>query len=116
VVLGIVPEAEHPGFEVFEIKPHPGGTLSHAAGSYDSARGRIEVRWRREKGRYELHAVVPPCSTARVWVRTDEPAEVAVDSASGADRLEEREGFAVYRVAPGAHRFSAPLGLVGKGR
>jgi len=56
-VLGIVPDEEHPGYEEFDIKPYPGGSLSCARGSYDSIRGRISVERKWEADRYAMEAL-----------------------------------------------------------
>ena len=69
-VLGIRPDPTGPGFKKFILAPQPDlatGSTS-AQGSYDSSYGRIVSDWACENGRFSLQAVVPPNTTATVFV------------------------------------------------
>ncbi len=66
-ILGIQPDAKHPGFRHFFIRPTP-LDLTWAKGHYDSLYGRIESSWRNEGGRFMLEVKVPPNTTATVFL------------------------------------------------
>ena len=53
------------GRHVF-VRPRPGGGLTHAKASFDSAHGRIETEWKLEGRRFRLELMVPPGSSATV--------------------------------------------------
>ncbi|WP_193103632.1 alpha-L-rhamnosidase [Brachybacterium sp. FME24] len=58
VVLGIRPA--EPGYRRLRIQPTPGPGIDWAKGAYDSAAGRIEVEWSRDRdGAFTLAATVP---------------------------------------------------------
>jgi alpha-L-rhamnosidase len=65
-LLGINPLA--PGFEKIQVKPQPAGDLTWAKGSYESVRGKIVSDWKIEGGKFVLNVVIPPNTTAEIWV------------------------------------------------
>ncbi len=48
-----------PGYKKIEIRPLPGGSLTHACAAYDSPAGRIVSDWKIENGRFLLKATIP---------------------------------------------------------
>jgi alpha-L-rhamnosidase len=112
-VLGIDQEAGSAGFGRLLLRPHPGGSLDWARGSYQSVRGRIRAGWRQERGRFTYWAELPPNVTATVRIPSRHAAEVR-DAAGnppaglagypGARNAQE----AVFEVGSGAHEFSGP--------
>jgi alpha-L-rhamnosidase len=112
-LLGIDQEPGTAGFGQLLLRPHPGGSLDWARGSYQSVRGRIRAGWRQERGRFTYWAELPPNVTATVRIASDQPAEVrdaagnppsAIASFPGADGTQE----AVFGVGSGTHEFSGP--------
>ncbi|MGH9104431.1 MAG: glycoside hydrolase family 78 protein, partial [Acidimicrobiales bacterium] len=75
-VLGIELAPDAAGFDRLALRPHPGGSLSYARGSFQSARGMISSSWVREGGRFRLDVELPPNVTASVHVPSAEPEEV----------------------------------------
>jgi alpha-L-rhamnosidase len=65
-VAGIQLPGDGPGYRRFAIRPRPGGGINWAEAVHDSPYGRIESSWRVEGGRFQLHAVVPSGTIARV--------------------------------------------------
>jgi alpha-L-rhamnosidase len=57
-----------PGFSKIIIKPQPGNGLTWAKGAYQSIRGEIISEWRKENGSFSLHVVIPPNTTATIYV------------------------------------------------
>ncbi len=112
-LLGIDQEPGTAGFGRLLLRPHPGGSLDWARGSYRSVRGAISVGWKRDRGRFTYWAELPPNVTATVCVPSRDAAEVrdaagnppaSLASFPGARDAQE----AVFRVGSGAHEFSGP--------
>ncbi|GAA4991146.1 glycoside hydrolase family 78 protein [Yinghuangia aomiensis] len=57
---------DSPAYRRFVVQPVPGGGLTWAEASLDSAHGTIATRWERDADRFTLDVTVPPGSTARV--------------------------------------------------
>jgi alpha-L-rhamnosidase len=112
-LLGIDQQPGTAGFGQLLLRPHPGGALSWARGSYQSARGRVSTGWQQDHGRLTYWADLPPNVTATVRIPSDQAAEVrdaagnppsALASFPGARNARE----AVFQVGSGAHEFSGP--------
>ncbi len=111
-LAGIGGDPAGPGFQRIIIKPQPVGDLTWARASYDSIRGRIVSEWRKESGRFTLRVVIPPNTTATVFV----PATSAAAVRESGRNLEKAEGVrflrmdgdcAVLAVESGEYRFAA---------
>ncbi len=112
-LLGIDQEPGTAGFGRLLLRPHPGGSLDWARGSYRSARGTISAGWKRNRGRFTYRAELPPNVTATVRIPSSHAAEVrdaagnppaSLASFPGAQDAQE----AVFQVGSGAHEFSGP--------
>ena len=55
----------------FRIAPRPGGDLTWAEATHDSAYGRIESSWRITRDEFELDVTVPPGTSAEVVLPDD---------------------------------------------
>ncbi len=113
-VLGIRPDPAGPGFKKFILAPQPDPTsgLTSARGSYDSLHGRIVSDWLCENGRFTLHAVIPPNTTATIFVPAKDAAGVTESSeqankAEGVKFLRMENSIAVYAVESGDYRFQS---------
>ena len=62
--------ALEPGYAFIELKPYPIKGLDYVNCSYNSVSGRIESNWRREGDRFEWDIVIPPNTTAEVYLPT----------------------------------------------
>ncbi|NQX45082.1 family 78 glycoside hydrolase catalytic domain [Paenibacillus tritici] len=67
-VAGIEQMEDYPGYKQFLIQPHPGGGLTSAAAGLESMYGKIRSEWTIASGRIELIAVVPPNTSATVYL------------------------------------------------
>jgi alpha-L-rhamnosidase len=113
-LLGIDQEPGTVGFGRLLLRPHPGGSLSWARGSYRSVRGPVRTGWQRVDGRFTFQVELPPNVTASVRIpsaRADEVRDAAgnppasLASFPGAPNARE----AVFQVGSGAHEFSGPV-------
>ncbi|MBF8190329.1 glycoside hydrolase family 78 protein [Nonomuraea sp. K274] len=79
-VAGLAPAA--PGYRRLLVRPRPGGGLTHARAAHVTPYGRAEVSWERTGDRLEVHLLVPPNTTAEVYL----PAEPERPVQAGAGR------------------------------
>ena len=112
-MLGIEPAPDTAGFGRLVLRPHPGGSLTWARGSYRSVRGLITSEWRLDGDSFVLRVGLPPNVTASVRVPSADPGAVrdgagrppaALDVFPGAAGARE----AVFEVGSGSHEFSGP--------
>jgi alpha-L-rhamnosidase len=112
-ILGIDQAPGTAGFGRLLLRPHPGGSLDRAGGSYESVRGLIRAGWERAGGRFSYRVEVPPNARASVHVPSAAAAEVR-DAAGGppasVGAFPGLQGVseAVFQVGPGRHEFSGP--------
>jgi alpha-L-rhamnosidase len=112
-MLGIDQQPGTAGFGHLVLRPHPGGSLAAARGSYQSVRGPVRAGWARSGGRLSYQVELPANVSASVHVPSADAAAVR-DAAGGAPAatgafpglLGVRE--AVFHVGPGRHEFSGP--------
>jgi alpha-L-rhamnosidase len=70
-VGGLAPAA--PGYRRLELRPRPGGGLTHARARHRTPYGLAECAWRIENDEIALEVVVPPNTTARVVLPQGSP-------------------------------------------
>lgn len=75
-IAGLAPA--EPGYRRLLIRQRPGGGLTHAHATLDTPYGRAEAGWERTGDHLKLVVVVPPNTTATVYLPTapDTPIEV----------------------------------------
>ncbi|MFI6933824.1 alpha-L-rhamnosidase [Streptomyces sp. NPDC050287] len=93
-----------PGYREILIRPRPGGGVTTARATFTSVYGPVSTQWRQQAGHFTLTCVVPPNTTAEVWVPASAPKAV---THSGGTFLRQEDGCAVYRVGSGTHEFTA---------
>jgi alpha-L-rhamnosidase len=108
VVGGI--RAASPGFDTIRIQPVPGEGLNWAEASYRSIHGPIETRWQRSPRGLELTVVIPPNTTAFIYVPATDPAKITesgkpASEAEGVKFLRMEKGAAVYEIGSGKYAF-----------
>jgi alpha-L-rhamnosidase len=112
-VLGIEPATDGAGFSRLIMRPHPGGSLTWARGSYQSVRGLITSEWQRDADSFTMRIGLPPNVTASVRVPSSDagavqdgngrpPAAIAPFPGSAGARE------AVFEVGSGTHEFHGP--------
>ena len=111
-LAGIAGDPAGPGFKKIRIRPEPVGGLTGARASLDSVRGRIESEWRIENGAFRLTVVIPPNSTAVIYVPAEEAGGVRESGRPAADSpgvtfVGRDDGRAVYAVGSGRYVFEA---------
>ena len=96
-VLGIDQEPGTAGFRSLLLRPHPGGPLSWARGSYRSVRGTVRAGWERSGGRFWGVGLIN-------WWDAAGGSPASVGTYPGAAGVQE----AVFRVGSGTHELTGP--------
>jgi len=112
-VLGFEQAPGSVGFSRVALRPHMGGSLSYASGSYRSVRGTISSSWERSGGTFSLRVEIPPSVTASVRTASSDPAAVREAAGQPPSSVAEFPGSlgareAVFEVGPGSYTFSGP--------
>ena len=107
---GIRNDPEQFGYKSFVIKPHLVGDLTFAETSAESLYGKIVSNWTQKDGKVTLHVVVPPNSTATVYVPGLDPEQVTESGkpaglSEGVQFIRAEKGYLVFRVQSGAYTF-----------
>lgn len=55
-----------PGYRHMDIHPRPGGGLTHAKAQHRTPYGMAECSWKIKDGKFDLHVMIPPNTTASV--------------------------------------------------
>ena len=82
MVAGIVPRADTPGYECFDIKPFVAGDLKEAKASVNTIRGLAASHWKRDDQGISLGVTIPANTQASVWVPKVGLADVEVKEGS----------------------------------
>jgi len=69
-----------PGYHRMDIRPRPGGGLTHAQARHITPYGVAECTWKIEEGKIDLDVVVPVNTTARVTLPGNDIAPIEVGS------------------------------------
>lgn len=109
---GIRPHPDAPGFKKIIIKPSCVSALEWVECHHDSPYGRITSNWKREGGRLTMEVVIPPNTTATVFVPAKDASDVTesgkpIAQVEGVKFLGMRGGNAVYAVDSGLYRFQS---------
>jgi alpha-L-rhamnosidase len=112
-LAGINADPAAPGFKHFLIRPQPVGDLTFARAKYESIHGAIVSDWKIKRGKFILHVVVPPNTTAAVCVPGAKINEVLEGGkpamkAKGVGAFSQAENSANFEVAAGEYDFTAP--------
>ncbi len=115
-LAGIQSDPATPGFQSIVIKPALVGDLTEVRAGYDSVHGKIVSEWRREHDNVRLHVVIPPNTTATVYLPTDDADSVRENDRPVAlsltvkyQRMDAAAKAAVYIIESGEYLFTAHL-------
>jgi hypothetical protein len=114
-LAGIGPDIERPGFKHMIVRPHPLGDLKCAKASHESMYGTIRSSWTREGGKFTLDLVIPPNTTATVYLPATSAAAVTeggrpVGEAEGVKFVKMDKGTIICEVVSGTYRFASEIG------
>ncbi|CAI6051607.1 alpha-L-rhamnosidase [Cohnella sp. JJ-181] len=86
-----------PGYEAVKIKPYFARDLTHASAQVRTVRGMVRSSWRRTGAELEMQILIPPNSTAEVYVPSDETGTK----------------YRIYEVGSGEHRYTTSFAALG---
>jgi alpha-L-rhamnosidase len=109
-ITGIRADASKPGFKQFIIHPHPGGKLTHAKASLQTAYGKLAAGWKQEGELLVMDIVVPPNSSATVYCKTTTAEKLLESGKPVAGRTDIEllgavDGYLPVRIGSGTYRF-----------
>ncbi len=112
VVGGIKPASS--GYRSILIQPVPGTGLTWANTSYHSTRGLISTAWTNLANTFNLDVVIPPNTTAQVYVPTTNASAITESgvpamNAAGVAYIGLSNGCAVYSVGSGHYLWASPF-------
>ena len=94
------------GFKKIIIAPQPVGDVTWAKASYESIRGKISSRWKRDGKTFTLNISIPANTTAEVFVPAKSADVVKKNSAAKFLRMEN--DHAVFETGSGEWKFTSP--------
>lgn len=81
-VAGLSPDPDQPGYKHIIIQPLVGGPLTSARAEVETPYGQAVSAWKLEEGQFKLEVVVPPNTTATVFLPVVEGEGEKVESGS----------------------------------
>ncbi len=114
-VIGGINRAS-PGYQDILIQPVPGAGLTWANSSYNSVRGLISTAWTNTGGVFNLNIVIPPNTTAQIFVPTTNSAAITESgiqaaNAPGVTSVGLSNNCAVFNVGSGTYQWSSPCAI-----
>lgn len=106
--------AATPGYQNILIEPVTGNGLTWANTSFNSVRGTISTAWTNSGGMFNLGVVIPPNTTAQVFVPTTNASAITesgvpATNSHGITYLGLSNGCAIYAVGSGQYLWSSAL-------
>lgn len=116
-VLGIERDENAVAYKHIILKPEFGGSFTHAKGSYNSVRGKIESGWTLDKdyGAFTYHTVVPANTTATLYLPAESAESVVteggkpVSESKGVTFVSYKDGAMVYELESGTYDFAVTV-------
>jgi len=112
-VAGIDVEQEGAGFKHFLLRPYPDERLGFVRARFESPFGCIASEWRIEGGTFYWNVVVPPNTTATIYVPSAGAGDVVAGdegkgtAASALRRLRQEDGWDVFAAGAGRYKFQS---------
>jgi alpha-L-rhamnosidase len=78
-IAGIDIDPSKPGYKHIILHPQPGGGLTYARGTLTTNYGKVISHWRIDGGRFEYEVVVPPNTTATVYLPVREGCKMLIN-------------------------------------
>ena len=104
---------DSPSYKTMLIQPVPGNGLTWASTSYNSIRGLVSTAWTNTGSAFNLDVVVPPNTTANIYVPTTNAAAITesgvlASSAPGVSYVGFSNNYGVFAVGSGHYTWSSP--------
>jgi alpha-L-rhamnosidase len=111
VVAGIDTDSSGAGYKHITVKPHPGGELTYAALNYQTYYGQVSTSWKIDQGKLSVDIVIPPNTSATVYIPAS-AAEEVIESGKSLSSLKEiqvaglENGHVILKVGSGRYQFT----------
>lgn len=105
-LAGIVPDPENPGFKHVIMKPNIIDELDFVNTTYPSVYGDIQINWELNDGTLKLRIVIPPNTTASVFVHGNDVNDININN-SNATFIGSEKGLLHYEIPSGEYTFIA---------
>lgn len=112
VLAGINPAPDADGFDKIVIQPRPVGDTAWVEAEYDSVRGPVCVKWKRENNLFLMNVSIPVGVEAAVML----PCGAVADVTESGEPLSEQKGLSIttdnppaVRLGSGTYQFECPL-------
>lgn len=111
VAAGIDTDEAGPGYKRIKIQPRIGGGLTHAAAALKTYYGPVRSGWKTDGNALQFDVVVPPNTTAAIYIPAREGATVkesgkTLASGNGLKLLDKISGYTVVEAGSGSYRFT----------
>ncbi len=111
-LAGIASDPRSPGFKHIIMKPTIVGDLKFVKASHRGPFGMISSQWQRDGNQFAWNIVVPPNSTATIYVPAKSADSVReggqrIDQSPGVKFIEAKNGLAVFEIGSGSYQFNA---------
>jgi len=109
-LAGIKSDPAQPGFKHIIMQPQLVGDLKFVEAWHRSPFGRIESAWRRSKGNFDWRIIIPPNSTATIYLPASSVNQIteggiALENVKAVNILNLEGGRAVIEVGSGSYHF-----------
>ncbi|MDP2883785.1 MAG: glycoside hydrolase family 78 protein [Ignavibacteria bacterium] len=109
-VGGIDLDPDAVAYKKIVIRPRPNRGLKFANTEFFSIHGLIKTNWRQESGKFKLDVIIPPNTTALVYLPTSDPKSVregGKTKLSEVKYVRQEAGCAVFEVGSGTYKFES---------
>jgi alpha-L-rhamnosidase len=101
-LAGIRSDSQAVGFKKIVIRPYPVAGLDSAGASHESPYGKISSKWIRKGSGLQLDVVIPPNTSATIYVPGKD-----VREAGGAPSQRAEGNSTVFKVGSGTYSFTS---------
>jgi alpha-L-rhamnosidase len=104
-MIGI--DTDGPAFRKITIRPHPGGGITYAKGTYDSINGAITCGWRvNDYGALTLNVSIPANTRATIYIPATEKSKVTESHGAMEMKFDAASKAVVCEVGSGTYSFT----------
>lgn len=102
-LAGINVDKSQPGFKHVIVKPMVQNDVLWVEAGYRSLYGNIESSWEKVENGLQMKVIVPPNTTAVIYVPGSESGKINVEKGAEFNYLDYANGFHIYEVASGSY-------------
>ena len=113
-VAGLGIDIAKPGYKHCALRPHPGGSLTHASATLETLYGKLSSSWKIADGKFHLQVTIPPNTTATLQLPSRQNEAVqeggrAVAQSEGVTVADWHNNVATYHLPAGTYDFTSVM-------